>query len=234
MNKLFSLLGAAIAWTRKGGSVKEGYEPYADGGCNLVYNLLFCDKLELFRKTTSTNPQGVWATVLAQQPYAAGLAAIAGDTSQESRLRALAYNRLSAMKQAVPAKKLLGVIVEVGMQDGLDVLAAYPDGNVRYINHKESLSVYEPAPKGWMPNILKLLAAAQDVIEQIGPWEKPRIAPPTAGMIRMSFLVSDGLYFGQGPMAMMERDAMVKPVIVASVELLKLVAADANSDGAAR
>jgi hypothetical protein len=224
MNKLFSLLGAAIAWTRKGGTIKEGYEPYADKGCNLVYNLLFCDKLELFRQSTSANPQGVWATLLAAEPYAAGLSAIGEDVSQESRVRSLAYNRLRDMKHPVPQKKLFGVVVEVGMQDGLDVLAAYTDGNVRYINHKESMSVHEPVPVAWMPSVLKLLAAAQDVVEQIGPWEQPRIAPPTAGMIRISFLVSDGLYFGQGPMSVMEQDAMVKPVIVSSVALLKLVA----------
>jgi hypothetical protein len=83
-----------------------------------------------------------------------------------------------------------------------------------------------------MPRVLKLLAAAQDVIEQIGPWEQPRIAPPTAGMIRISFIVSDGLYFGQGPMALMEQDPMVKPVIVSSVELLKLVAKSGADTGA--
>jgi hypothetical protein len=190
----------------------------------LVYNLLFCDKLELFRKSASPNPQGIWATLLAKEPYAAALAAIAEDVSQESRLRALAYSRLREIKQAVPAKKLLGVVIEVGMQAGLDVLAVYPDGNVRYINHNESMSVHEPVPVAWMTLVLKLLAAAQGVVDRIGPWEQPRIAPPTAGMVRMTFLVSDGLYFGQGVMTVMEQDALVKPIIVASVELLKLVA----------
>jgi len=229
MKKLFSLLGAAIAFRRNGGSIKLGYSPYADRGCNMVYNLLFCDKLEVFRKSASEVPQGVWATLLAKDPQAAELAAIADDASQESRLRALAYNRLREMQQLVPDKKLLGVVIEVGMEEGLDVLAAYPDGGVRYINHKETISVYEPAPASWMPTVLRLLAASQAVVEQIGPWTLPRVAPPTFGMIRMSFLVSDGLYFGQGVLAVMEKELIAQPVIEASVALLKLVvAADSN------
>jgi hypothetical protein len=230
MKKLFSLLGAAIAFGRTGGSVKMGYSPYADRGCNLVYNLMFCDKLEAFRKSASEVPQGVWATLLAKVPLATGLAAIAEDASQESRLRALAYYRLREIQQPISDKRqrLLGAVIEVGMEDGLDVLAAYPDGCVRYINHKESISVYEPAPASWMPTVLRLLAASQSVVEQIGPWTLPRIAPPTMGMIRMTFLVSDGLYFGQGVLAVMEKDATAQPVIEASVALLKLVVADSS------
>jgi hypothetical protein len=45
------------------------------------------------------------------------------------------------------------------------------------------------------------------------------------GTIRMSFLVSDGLYFGQGVLAVMEKDSMAQPIINAGVALLKLIAA---------
>jgi hypothetical protein len=229
MKKLFSLLGAAIAFRHSGGSIKTGYAPYADAGCNTVYNLLFCDKLEVFRKSVSSAPQGVWATLLSKVPAAAALVEIAEDAAQESRLRALAYNRLRALQQPVPEKQLLGVVIELGMPEGLDVLAAYPDGCVRYINHKESMSVYEPTPTTWMPTVLRLMAASQDLVDQIGPWTLPRVAPPTLGMIRMSFLVSDGLYFGQGVLAVMEKEPIAQPVIDASVALLKMVvAADTN------
>ena len=48
-------------------------------------------------------------------------------------------------------------------------------------------------------------------------------------MIRMTFLVSDGLYFGQGPMHVMEQDELAQPIIVASLELLKLVTQENKS-----
>jgi hypothetical protein len=224
MKKLFSLLGAAITFKRVG-SIKKGYLPYADKGCNSAYNLLFCDKLDAFRKTSSAKPQGPWATLLAKAPSVAELAAIADDQLQESRLRLLAYNRLRELEQPVPNKKLFGVVIELGMEQGLDVLAAYPDGYVRYINHKESMSVYEPAPASWMPTVRRLMTASQAAVEQIGPWTLPRVAPPSMGTIRMSFLVSDGLYFGQGVLAVMEKDSMAQPIINAGVALLKLIAA---------
>jgi hypothetical protein len=230
MKKLFSLLGAAITF-KWPSSIKKGYRPYADKGCNSAYNLLFCDKIDAFRKSASATPQGPWATLLAKTPISLELTAIAEDPSQESRLRLLAYNRLRELNQPVPSKKLFGVVIEVGMEEGLDVLAAYPDGYVRYINHKESMSVYESVPASWMVTVRRLMTASQAAVEQIGPWTQPRVAPPTVGMIRMSFLVSDGLYFGQGVLAVMENDAMAQPIINAGVALLKLVAAADATNG---
>jgi hypothetical protein len=72
--------------------------------------------------------------------------------------------------------------------------------------------------------VLQLLNAAQAAVDRIGPWEKPRVAPPTPGMIRMSFLVSDGLYFGQGLLDVMQKDELAGPIIAAGTELLKSVA----------
>jgi hypothetical protein len=229
VKKLFELLGAAVTFKTRGDPIRDGFAPYGNKAINSIYNLLFCDKLEVFRKDAGENPQGVWATLLAKEPSADALRTLANDQAQESRVRALAFHRLREMRQAVPERQLLGVIVEVAMAEGLDVLAAYPDGRVRYINHKAKLAIFEPVPTEWLPKVRRLMTAATDVIERIGPWEQPRIAPPTFGMIRMSFLVSDGLYFGQGPMAVMEKDEIAQPIIAASVELLKLVAEPVKS-----
>jgi hypothetical protein len=61
------------------------------------------------------------------------------------------------------------------------------------------------------------------VVEKIGPWGKPRLAAPKAGNIRLSFLVSDGLYFGEGPFELMQREPLAAPTIQKAVELLQLV-----------
>jgi hypothetical protein len=39
----------------------------------------------------------------------------------------------------------------------------------------------------------------------------------------MTFLVSDGLYFGEGPFDLMQRDAMAGPFVAQAAQLLKLV-----------
>ena len=220
-------LGAAIAWRRRWfGSgwnpVVEGYRPYADEACNLLYNQSFCDKPAAFRRTASAESTES-SVVLAEQPDVEALRALANDPQAASRVRALAFGRLRTLGQAVPPRLLLGTVVELGLPGGLDVLAAYPDGCVWYLNHKELIAQFDPVPSGWMPAVRRLLAASQGAVERIGPWLQPRIAPPTEGTVRMSFVVSDGLYFGQGPMAVMERDEMAKPIIAASIALLQSV-----------
>jgi hypothetical protein len=226
-NFLFSLLSLF----RIHNSVRDGYAPYADPKCNLAYNQLFGDKVSAYRRDLKEKARGVWPSLITEEPYADGLRAVAGDKSQESRARLLAHTRLRAASQEVAvaseagpmSRELLGVVVEVRLPDGLDVLAAYQDGSVRYIHHREAVLVFEPAPVEWQPTILRLFSASQQAVDQIGPWQQPRAAPPTEGMIRMSFLVSDGLYFGQGLLHIMDKDELAGPIIATSTELLKLV-----------
>jgi len=124
-------VGAAASAPAKAAGL---YAPYAEPHVNFLYNLLFCDDLALFQTEDAMKGGAPWVTLFADPPDYDALRKIAQDPYEESRLRALAYNRLRAAGQAVPAKTLLGAIVEVPLEQGLDVLAAYPDGRVRYLN----------------------------------------------------------------------------------------------------
>jgi hypothetical protein len=223
MKQFFSSLGSLFSFSRAGKWRREGYSPYTDRACNHVYNLLFCDKPALFRRLQKGEPQGNWKTLLSVEPYAAGLKAIAEDKTQPSRERILAYNRLRERGEAVVPRELLGTIVEVKLPDGLDVLAAYEDCGVHYIHHREIVTEFVPAPVEWRLILRRLMDASQTAVDCTGPWVQPRVAPPTEGMIRMSFLVSDGLYFGQGLINVMDKDELAGPIIAASTELLKSV-----------
>ena len=68
--------------------------------------------------------------------------------------------------------------------------------------------------------VKRLFAASEHIVSRIGPWDKPRLGPPNPGNVRLSFLVSDGLYFGEGPMAVMQREPLAGPVIQEATELL--------------
>lgn len=125
------------------------YAPYAEPHVNFLYNLLFCDDLALFRTGDTAKDGPPWSTLLADRADTDALRKIAQDPEEESRLRALAYNRLRAAGQAVPAKSLLGVIVEVPLEQGLDVLAAYPDGRVRYLNQSGKVAVSKAVRRTW-------------------------------------------------------------------------------------
>jgi hypothetical protein len=124
----------------------------------------------------------------------------------------------------VPKKILLGVVVEMPIQNGLDTLAVFSDGGIRYINHRWKMAVVEVGVSKFMPTVSHILAASQAVVERTGPWEGPRRPPPTKGIARVSFLVSDGLYFGEGPIPAMERDPFAGPVIQQTAALIQLLA----------
>ena len=204
------------------GSNGGGHRPYRDDAANGMYNLLFCDEPALF-VPKGDGPHGVLATVLAEPSDRVALESIANDQGMESRIRMLAFNRLRAMKVAVPSKQLLGVILEVPLSQGLDTLAVFADGRMRYINQAEKIGVFEDAPPAIAQKAQMVLRASQAVVDRIGPATEPRRAPPTADLTRMTFLVSDGLYFGEAATDNMYADALAGPVMGNAAELLNLL-----------
>jgi len=167
-------------------------------------------------------PWGVF--VQARQRLAAGDKAgaiacwrrIIDDPSQEPRSHLQAWHFLGQQgQQPAPdqAKQLLGVVIEVGMPDGLDLLAAYPDHTARYYNYSGSGIVWEHPDASLDSAIDQLLEVSRQVLAKIGPWDKPRPAAPGKDHVRMSFLTPSGLHFGQGPMDVLSRDPMGGPII---------------------
>ena len=162
--------------------------------------------------------------LFATEPDFTALEKLAIDETGESRVRVLAFNRLRAEGKEVPAKIHLATIVEVGLDQGLDVLAAFGDYGVRYINHTGRMSVVEGKTALFEEETAAVLAASKPIVDAIGPWDQERRPPPKPGMVRLNFLVSDGLYFGEGPMDTFSRDGMAGPLIhAASLLLQKLV-----------
>lgn len=199
------------------------HHPYPQAHVNFFYNLLFCDQLELFRDGATQSGGEPWPTLLADLPDELALRDVAGDESNEGRIRALAYNRLRMMGADVPPRQLLGVIVEVPLADGLDVLAAFSEGGVRYLNQSGKIAVVEADGSPIAHLARELIAAARPIVDNIGPWEEPRLPPPRAGNVRITFLVSDGLYFGEGPYPVLQADAMAGPVLAKATQLLQAV-----------
>jgi hypothetical protein len=198
-------------------------EPYPQKETNFIYNLLFCDEPAMF--APKAGEKGVdWKEALyTSAPNKERVAALARNPAVESRVRLLAYNWLRARGAAAGPRELLGVVVEVPLEEGLDVLAAYRDGRVRYINQSCKMAIYEGSPPDVEGKVRELLAASEIAVARIGPWDKPRLPAPAAENIRMTFLVSDGLYFAEGPFSLMMREPMAAPVINRATELLQLV-----------
>jgi hypothetical protein len=199
------------------------HTPFTQSEANQIYNMLFCDDLALFKPAKLETD---WQKLLfAAKPNTGALFALAEDERNESRVRALAYRRLRELEQPVPARKLLGTVIEVPLDNGLDVLAAYSDNRVRYINATGKISIIEGVTQEMQSSIRMLLQASQQIVSRIGPWDKPRLPPPAGDHIRLTFVVSDGLYFGEGPFAVLSQDALAGPLIQQGTHLLQQVVA---------
>lgn len=195
------------------------FEPYSSPAANEIYARLFCDQPELF-----VNLGEHWPALFADPGDAAALAAIAENESLEGRIRALAYGARRQLGKPVAPRILLGAVIEVALDAGLDALGAYCEGGVRYINASGKISIFEGADHPVAKEAGALLAVSQNVVNTIGPWDKARLAPPGPGRVRMSFIVSDGLYFGEGQFEDLERDRLAGPVVRAAARLLLAIA----------
>jgi hypothetical protein len=119
------------------------------------------------------------------------------------------------------AKHLYGVVVEVGLEQGLDIVAAYGDHTARYYNYGGGAVIWEHPDTSLDEAIDALLAAGKSVVDRIGPWEGVHPAAPTTGMVRVNMLVPGGLHFGQGPFETLYQDPMGGPVIAAANRLME-------------
>jgi hypothetical protein len=119
------------------------------------------------------------------------------------------------------AKEVLGVVVEVGMDRGLDLVAAYPDHHARYYNFSGAGVVSERPNDALDKTIDDLMQAAATTAKAIGPWEKERPTPPPKGQARINILTPSGLHFGQGPLNVISKDAIGGPVIAIAFQLMQ-------------
>lgn len=229
LKKILTALGVvSAAGASRSGEMTGG--PYGDDSANLIYQLLFCDRPQLFKQNHKGNLEPPWSVLFSNTPDLEAIDKIAGDKHQESRVRALAFNALRAAGRPVPKKEYLGTVIEVRLAGGLDTLAVFGDGGARYINQSGKIVVVEATPSPFDNEIRKVVAASKPVIAAIGPWDKGRLPAPKEGNIRLTFLVSDGLYFGEGPMDAMQRERMAAPLVSAGTALLlKLVQKTADT-----
>jgi hypothetical protein len=208
---------------REDQQVVMGIKPYSDDSLNLLYNQFFADNPELYRTVKGADESYPWSVLSDIQPDIADLKQIASADACESRVRLLAFRELQRRGELVDANLLLGVILEVGLENGLDTLAIYQDGTARYINQAGGVIVWEEKDQLLTFKIGKLMQLGEAVVAKIGPWDKDRLPPPPIGHVRLSFLVSNGLYFGEASMEVLAHDAMGGPVIQAGSEILSFL-----------
>ena len=142
----------------------------------------------------------------------------------ESRHYLQAYHFLRELGVSPPPeeqKNVLGVVVEVAMKDGTDLVAGYTDHHARYYNYSGAGVVWERPNDTLDATIDELLRVGTIVAKAIGPWEGPRPPAPTNGRARINLLTPSGLHFGEGPLETLGKDKLGGPVIAAAFELMQ-------------
>ncbi len=123
------------------------------------------------------------------------------------------------MPETSIAKEVYGVVGEVTMRRGLDIVAAYADGNARYFSYVGGAIVWNAPDDSLYPQIESVLQAGKIVVEKIGPWEAQRPAVPPLGEARVNILTPSGLHFGQAPLKVLAADQLGSIVMSAVTEL---------------
>ncbi len=200
---------------------KKSKKPFKNDGINLFYELLFCDNLDNYKNNNQKPDSYPWDILFAETTNIPELQKIISDRNAETRTKILAYNKLRTSGLNTDEKELLAVIIEVGLPQGLDVLASFKDGSARYINQTEKILVWETTDEKSNSLTSRLFTESANVIKQIGPWLEPRRPHPAKGNVRITFLVSDGLYFGEGPMNVLFNDPLASPALTAATDLMK-------------
>jgi len=119
------------------------------------------------------------------------------------------------------AQKIYGVVVEVAMPQGVDIVAAYADRTARYFNFGGAAIVWEHPDESLDENINNLIDAGQAIVRNIGPWEEELPDVPPQGQARVNMLTPSGLHFGQAPLNALANDAMGGPIIKAALDLMQ-------------
>jgi hypothetical protein len=148
---------------------------------------------------------------------------IAGHPGLESRHYLQAWHFLRERGELPApdiAKQVLAIVVEMGLPEGLDLLAAYADGGVRYYNHAGGGVVVDDAQGSLAERVAALLAVSSEAVKHIGPSEEARPGPPPPGSARLSFLTPSGPHFGEGPVEALEADPLAGAILGSATAVL--------------
>jgi len=118
--------------------------------------------------------------------------------STEARVRLWAWTTLRSLgKYPSPelARQVLGVIIEVPLDDRQDVLAAYADGSARYINHQGGMIVWDRTDETITPLVLNVIRETQP---PGAPQEDRLDEPVPPEQVRLSVLTPGGIHVWQG------------------------------------
>jgi len=157
----------------------------------------------------------------------AAWAGLAHDYKLESRhnLQAWHFLRMAGvLPSGDESAQVFGVIAEVSVGGGHDVLAAYSDGTARYLNHAGGIVVVDDTSlENLAEAIHSWLGVGERLAPVVGAWEEPTLPPLPRGHTRILMLTPGGFRFGQGPDDQLRAEPAAAAFLDAATHLLVAV-----------
>ena len=142
----------------------------------------------------------------------------------ESRMTLQTWHILRELGEHPPRelkKQVLGVVVEVGMPNGTDLVAGYADHRARYYNFSGAGVVWECPGNALNEAIDNLLKVGSLAVQAIGPWKGARPPAPVNGNARVNMLTRSGVHFGEGPMDALGKDPASGAILGSAMRLMQ-------------
>lgn len=102
-----------------------------------------------------------------------------------------ALRQIGIRPQPSEASEIRGVVIQVPVEQGADVLAVYADGTARYVNHSGKIIVWESTDAKIARNIQEIL----DLSKAIDPNSSEDIGGTASGVVRVTLLTFNGNLF---------------------------------------
>lgn len=150
------------------------------------------------------------------------------ESGSRDRLEAWHTLRLNGIHPAPSiGKDIIGVVTEISMPKGLDVLAAYVDRSVIYLNYSGASIIWDVKRRTNNVDeaIASLLSYATHVIAKLKSPSTRQSSAPLQGNTRISLLTPNGIYVGEGPTDAMSIDPFTRDLFRAATILLQVVTA---------
>jgi hypothetical protein len=140
----------------------------------------------------------------------------------EVREKLLAWRALRKLGEELPpnlSQEVVGVVLEVPVENWVDTLAAYSDGRARYLNGKGGVIVHEvrlddPRLNSLVEGVIK---AAKPLVQKAPVFDKHQ--PPNSEVIRVSILTYGGIHVIEAKESDIRGSHLMSPVFNAGTRL---------------
>lgn len=157
------------------------------------------------------------------------LRAIVATPALESRHYLQASHFLRQLGDLQPSPvTIYGMVVEVALNGGVDLLAVYTDHTARYYNYAGGGVVLDQEDAEISARIDDVIRYGYEIVPRIGPWEGERPGAPANGYARLNMLTSHGLYFGEAPQMTLFNDPLAGKTMYAMLNIMEALINKSN------